>query len=410
MLYKKECKKISRSVIYYIYCVIMVLFICSQFIGEELSDDGITEPQPGWEDYGIYYSDDPELIMPAATNSLIQGYLNNQFDTYPVGFIHVVHLKSDEKDKLGFLIEKLTGMSDSELKTAVNYVGEYEGNINYDLPELNVNDDLSYDEFIVLMKEADSILGGGSSFAPENLSMNFGRCPKTYEQAKADYDDIAQKDRFSNGYARLFCDYSGLFLSLLPVFVAAAICTSDRRSRMDQLIYAREISSLRIVSARFAAIVTMLMLPVLLTAFWSYIKIALIYTVTDIDNLAFLKYTVIWLLPTAIAATGIGMLITEVFSGIMAVFVQLVWWFVSIMTTALGGKITVFGFVIRHNTVGDRELFMKQMPQFIANRLFFTAAGLAAVMLTAFVYELKRGGKFNGIRVFRQMLHSKSES
>ncbi|SDA28196.1 ABC-2 family transporter protein [Ruminococcus sp. YE71] len=411
MLYTKECKKISRSVIYWIFCAIMVLFLVSQFLGEELRDDRLVlnEPQQGWQDYGTAYTDDPEIIMPAAANALVRCYLINEYRTYPLGFIHIVHLKTAEKEKMCMICEKITGMDENELKDILNSV-ENGNDMYHDQPDYDIQSRLTYEEFKAFMTEADSILGGGSSFAPEQLSLQFGGVPKTYEQAKAEYDELAEKDRFTNGYARLFCDYGGIFLSLLPVFVAAALCTSDKRSRMYQLIYSREVSSSKIVLSRFAALVTMLMLPVLVMALWSHIKIAMFYTVSRVDNLAFLKYTFIWLLPTVIAATGMGMLVTEFFSGIAAVFAQFVWWFASVMTTPIAGKISTFGFVVRHNTIGERDVFMGQMHQFTVNRLFFTAVGLVCALLTAFVYDLRRGGKFNGIRMSEKMLRHQSQS
>ena len=409
MLYKKECKKISRSLIYWIYCAIMILFLCSQFIDEEVNNGMEYEPKPGWKDYGITYIDDPDTIIPPATSTLINCYLNNEYETYPVGFLHVVHLKSADKEKMCMICEKITGMTENQLKKTVGYI-ETADMVYYEQPDFGVQSRLSYDEFKALMTEADDILGGGSQFAPDRLCFEFGSVPKTYEQARAEYDEFAEKDRFTNGYARLFCDYSGIFLSLLPVFVAAALCTSDKRGRMEQLIYAREVSSTKIVLSRFAALVTMLMLPVLVMAVWSYIKIAMYYTVSKIDNLAFLKYTLVWLLPTVIAATGVGMLITEFFSGIVAIFTQFVWWFASIMITPIAGRIYTFGLVIRHNTIGDRDMFMGQIHQFAVNRIFFTVLGLGCALLAAFVYDLRRGGKFNGIRKSGKVLRRQSQS
>ena len=405
MLYTKECKKIVRSVIYWIYCAIIVLFIFSQYFGEEM----VHEPQTDWADYGIAYIDDPDIVIPAATETLINCYLNNQYDTYPVGFLRVVHLKSSDKEKICMICEKITGLSDTELKKTLGYIGTADI-VHYNQPDYNVQLRLSYDEFKSLMSETDKILGGGSRFAPEQLRHQFGGVAKTYEQAKAEYDEFAKTDRFSNGYARLFCDYAGIFLSLLPAFVAAAICTLDKRSRMDQLIYAREMSSMKIVISRYLALVTMLMVPVVLMSVWAYIKIALFYTVGEIDNLAFFKYTFAWLLPTVIATTGIGMLLTELFSGIVAVFAQFVWWFASVMTTLMDGKISIYELVIRHNTLGDRDVFINQMQNFAINRLFFTVIGFACMLLASYVYHLKRGGMLGDTRKSKKMLGHQSQN
>ena len=122
---------------------------------------------------------------------------------------------------------------------------------------------LSYDRFTELMDQADAILGGGSSYGETYRSSN-AQVPKTYEDAITEYRELTEKDRLTGGYARLFSDYMGIFLGLLPVFLTVTRELRDRRSGMQELICSRKCSSLVIIASRYVSMVVMLILPVLL--------------------------------------------------------------------------------------------------------------------------------------------------
>ena len=66
-------------------------------------------------------------------------------------------------------------------------------------------------------------------------------------------------------YGRLYCDYMGIFLAVMPVFAAAAFWDMDRRAKAGALIYSRKASSVKIVGMRFAALLCCMMLPLLFT-------------------------------------------------------------------------------------------------------------------------------------------------
>ena len=38
--------------------------------------------------------------------------------------------------------------------------------------------------------------------------------------------------------------------------------------------------------------------------------------------------------------------------------------------------------------------------QFVFNRIFYMLLSLAMIMLAVLIYDMKRGGRFNGIRLF----------
>ena len=50
-LFLKECRKIAKSLVYYVYLAAFVLFITGQMSDVEWTEQ-LSEPQPGQERYG----------------------------------------------------------------------------------------------------------------------------------------------------------------------------------------------------------------------------------------------------------------------------------------------------------------------------------------------------------------------
>ncbi|MDE6785108.1 MAG: ABC transporter permease, partial [Ruminococcus sp.] len=269
-------------------------------------------------------------------------------------------------------------------------------------------DTMTYEHFRELMHKADKIIGGGSDYSDDYIVDNFSRVPKTYEDALADYNAIIEKDRITGAYARLFCDYMGIIVSILPVFAAAALANADKKSRIQQLIYTRNISSAKLVLTRFAVIVIMLAIPVILLSFAGTFSVMKLYPHESVDFLAIPKMAVFWLLPNIMFSAAVGMALTELLSQLMAVFVQGVIWFSSVMVSVeLTGGIGRFTFVCRHNSLYGRDIFMEDLSKFVFSRIFYTILAFAFMALTIFIYSEKRRG---GLNVIRKNLISKSET
>ena len=58
-LFLKECKKILKSITYYIFLACMILF----FVGQMGTLKGVVKPAEGEKNYGTKYSDDEDVIM-----------------------------------------------------------------------------------------------------------------------------------------------------------------------------------------------------------------------------------------------------------------------------------------------------------------------------------------------------------
>ncbi|MDE6088030.1 MAG: ABC transporter permease, partial [Oscillospiraceae bacterium] len=80
-------------------------------------------------------------------------------------------------------------------------------------------------------------------------------------------------------------------------------------------------------------------------------------------------------------------------SPLMAIFVQGVLWFGSVMSsTSLTGAIGRFTLVCRHNSLSKRDVFIENLSQFAFNRIFYTILALVIMAVTIWIYSEKRKG------------------
>ena len=87
MLLVKELKKVICSVSYLLFVAILFLGLYSQGVFH-FGDRAVEEPRPG-QNYGVRNEEIPEVIMPAALESLWQEYTQNVYTTYPLSLIHI---------------------------------------------------------------------------------------------------------------------------------------------------------------------------------------------------------------------------------------------------------------------------------------------------------------------------------
>ena len=171
MLFFKECKKVLFSLTFILYFIAMLAMYFTQFHSD--CDETICEPQPGWSDYGMIEKEVPEVLMPAAAESLVREYLSDSFTAYPIGFYKEVKLNEKKKQKMAEIITEITGITKEQLDSFDNY--EENGNIinqngemvyiESEIPEINIPESLTYEHFRELMRKADKIIGGGSKYS-----------------------------------------------------------------------------------------------------------------------------------------------------------------------------------------------------------------------------------------------------
>lgn len=407
MLLIKECKKILFSLTFLIYIASVLAFYYTQFP----RGNGETAPRPGQESYGHMVKEVPEILMPSAAESLVREYLSGTYIAYPIGFYKEVKLSEKKSAEIAEIIAEITGLTTEELERyrAFNADArevESDGNGSYYAvaheplawPEYSLSETLTYERFRELMARADKIIGGGSRYSDGLIVSNFSRIPMTYEDALEEYCLFLEEDKITGAYARLFCDYIGIVVSVLPAFVAAAFVSADRKSGMEQLVYSRKISSTALVSVRYLALMVMQTIPVLVLAVLAGIRVISLYPGETTDILAIPKLAVCWLAPNIMVSSALGMLLTEIFSPLAAVFVQGVWWVASVMGGAMGGLtggIGRFTLVCRHNSLYAAQRFWDKRDIFVLNRSFYTALSVVIVLLTVLIYHWKRRGDFH---------------
>lgn len=390
MLLGKEIKKTAISITFFVFIIALLAMPFSQDVLNFSNHDVITAPKQG-KDYGIQQKKVPELIMPAAFNSLYNEFTANEYIAYPIGFYKNVKLNETDKEKMAEIISTLSGVPVNDLLTSANYI------------EVTLSDDISYEEFKECMKQADDLIGGGSNYSENNL-LNYSYVAITYEEAVTNYNLIVNEDKFTGAYARLFCDYVGIILSILPVFIAVAICLKDKRAKMNDLIYVRKTSSFKLILSRYFAIVISVMLPTVILAYISNSTVWGQYSGMALDYLAPLKYALGWLLPSVMIAAAIGMFFTELTGTPIAIAIQALWWFIDLNAGVgrLRGVHTMFELTPRHNSLGNTQIFLDEFHTLVANRLMIAGTALLLVAVTVIIYEQKRRGKFSGYREIKR--------
>lgn len=391
MLFFRESKKILFSLTFLVYFIAVLAMYFVQFQGD--CGEPLCAPLPNEDDYGMITKELPEILMPAATQALVDDYLNNSYTAYPIGFYKNVRLNDDKRQKMAAILTELSGLETEQLDTlAVSEDGSY---------EISIPPALTYEHFRQLMREADQLIGGGSDYSDDNIINHFSRVPKTYEDALAEYEAFLNDDKITTAYARLYCDYMGIVLAILPVFPAVSLAAADRKARMAQLVHSRKISSVRLIFTRFSALVVMMLIPVAITAVIAQASVTKLYPDSVIDHTAIFKYAAAWLIPSVMTSTAAGLLITELTSSMLAIFVQGAWWFAGIFTGIgdLTGDIGKFQLVLRHSSLGDPEQFTNSYGDFVFNRIFFTVISLVGIIITALIYEQKRKGNFHEINI-----------
>ena len=449
-LYLKECKKITASIIFYLFIAILIFSWFQNFRGVtqteinwangiEPTDIGFERPllsKPSEKDdyFGSKVSEDnPEAIMTGVTRALLSEYEANSYATYPLGYYKAITLSGDEqKQVLGILCE-ITGLTEEELKnlpddyfpavtgTIISFDAmnvDKDGNLNMEMgsgTDTKSEDNkyahfvsqVTYEHFKELMRKMEAIIGEkGSQYSPEMMITYFGMSEMTYEEALEEYNQTISQDKVTGGFARLFCDYMGLALGLYPVFLVVIIWMKDRMSNATELIYSRNISSTKLVLSRYLAGITMVLIPVLLLSLESLVPLISFGAKNgiQIDCFAYIKYIVWWLLPEVMVVCAIGMFFTLLTDSPIAIVLRFLWWMVDKGATGLSGDTKLTTLMIRHNTLRGYETIQEDLQIIWMNRLLMAGIGILFVVLSIWVLTSKRKGKINAANVYNRGL------
>jgi hypothetical protein len=388
-LFVKECKELSKSITYFVFLICTVIFFISQMGGVDL----IEKPVQGKVNYGWKYSDDESVIMESSLEKLLYDLSINSFATYPVGFYKEVTLDKDEKNKIYQILEKVTALTSNELKKAIEL---YFPKMNSTDNGVNVRESLSFRDFCNAFNKIDVIIGGGSYYSEKRLYSNT-RVDKTYDEALDEYESIIENDHISGAYARIFSDYMGIILAIMPVFLAVTRVLRDKRAKAEQIIYSKRCSSVTVVLTRYLAIIVMILIPVIIFSINPLLQC--IYSANKngitVDYFAFLKAIFGWILPTVLFTVSMGFLFTEITNGPIAILIQGIWWMFSVFLASsnLVGYVGL-NLVPRFNTVGDYDVYKKIYPDLVMNRIYYVALSVFLLTVSIIIYDLNRRGKW----------------
>lgn len=391
-LFKKECTQILKSLIFWLYAACLIFFFNSQ-MGNSTVLNPPQEGQENYYNYGFKTDITEQDVMETGVGTLAYAYYYDHYVTYPVGYAKNVRISEAEKQEIADIIYDLTGVKADEIED--NIASYFQKNdiqtTQYKVP---LKDGISYEQFLKDMEQVADILGPGSDYTEDRLWSNV-MIPVDYEGAVENYQALTEHDGLTGGYARLFCDYMGIILGILPVFVTATRMLRDKRAQMQELIYSRGASSGMVMGTRYAALVFMHMIPVLILSLLPTIS-CITAGIEDVqlDYLAWLKYDLGWLLPMVMIVVAVGMLCTELTETALAVLVQAVWWFMSVMTgaSAMNGGRYGWNLIPRHNTELNYAGFAEDFGQLAMNRILYAVLALLLLALTIFIYEKKRKG------------------
>lgn len=390
-LFLKECKETLKSITYYIFLACIVIF----FITQMGSFEGVQKPIQGQEYYGSKYSDNERVIMQSTISRLSFDLSSNSYTTYPIGFYKEVKLNNKEMSKVYEIFEDITDINKEQLIKGIEKYNETQDESAIDF--IKVKDNITFEKFSADMDEIDDILGGGSYYSSKRIYVN-ARVDKTYEDALKEYESIINNDKISRAYSRLFGDYMGIVLAILPIFLAVTRALKDKRAKAEQVIFSKRCSSTTIILTRYLAIISMIILPLILISITPTLQSVYSANSNGIsaDYLAFIKVIFGWLLPTVLVTVSMGFFLTEVTNGPVAILVQGIWWFIGISlgSSNLIGNVGM-NLIPRFNTLGSYDVYNRIFKELVINRGFYSLLGIILIAMTIFVYDLKRKGKLN---------------
>lgn len=256
---------------------------------------------------------------------------------------------------------------------------------------------VSFDRFKEIMEEVNRLIGRNSYFSWTMLTLYyFGNDMEDNPITERQHREFYEGDKVTGAFARYYCDSISLVVLFLPAFVIVDLMLRDKRHKMQGLTYPRTISSAQVICTRYAAAVCMTMLPILILPVKSLVVLMRYCGSIGVqaDTLAFVKYTLAWILPTVLLVMAISLLVTALLENYTAILLTGLIWLVGKPTVDKldGGNYGLFDLSIRHNTLKGYGRMMENIQMLAANRITISVAALALVGLAILVYSIKRKG------------------
>ncbi len=449
-LFGMECKKIAKSILYWVLVLALLAVNFFQYepaVESELrrtndpasvfyitSSGGYADERNGVPDEAMEHA-----MMIGATNRLIDNYRNNRYEYYPFGYVKVKTMSAQEQAAILQYLMELTGLSEQAVNGEAGRAddtdmedfsisgpgafvlepgqgGAYENgqfviepdDWNY-VPNDGASSELpshsgdgfeiqvSFERFKEIMEEVNRLIGRNSYFSWTMLTLYyFGNDMEDTPITERQHHEFYEGDQVTGAFARYYCDSISLVVLFLPAFVIVDLMLRDKRRKMQGLTYPRTISSAKVICTRYAASACMTMLPILILPVKSLFVLMRYCNSIGVqaDVLAFAKYTLAWILPTVLLVVAISLLVTVLFENYIALFLTGLIWLVGrpSVDKIAGGNYDLFDLIIRHNTLKGYGRMMENIQMLILNRVIISAIALVFVGLTIVIYSMKRKG------------------
>lgn len=449
-LFGMECKKIAKSILYWVLVLALLavsLYRYDPSVESELrrtndpasvfytaTDGDYAEERNSVPDEAMEHT-----MMIEATKLLMYNYRDNCYQYYPFGYVKEKTMSAKEQAVILQYLMELTGFSEQTINGTMGGAGDTNiddiiisggGAFTLDPGKGEINENgqfviapedwqyipndgaspevppqssgsfeiqVSFGRFKEIMEEVNRMIGRSSYFSWTMLKLYyFGNDMEEAPITERQHREFYEGDRVTGAFARYYCDSISSVVLFLPAFVIVDLMLRDKRRKMQGLTYPRTISSAKLICTRYAAAVCMTMLPILILPIRSLVVLMRYCGSIGVqaDALAFVKYTLAWILPTVLLIMAIGLAVTALLENYTAILLAGLIWLVGKPTIDKleGGSYGLFDLVIRHNTLKGYGRMMENIQMLALNRIIISVIALALVGLAVLVYNKKRKG------------------
>ncbi|WP_304432672.1 hypothetical protein [Acutalibacter muris] len=451
-LFGMECKKIAGSILYWV--LVVALLAVSIFQYEPSVESELRRVNDPSSVFYIADSYAPERgapdeameqnMMKEATKLLMYNYRDNSYLYYPFGYVKEKTMSAQEQAAILQYLMELTGLSEQAINGTADETADEtdstsdtgdipisgggafvfkpgEGSLNEngqfvigadegqyvpgdeaapETPAQSRNDfeiQVTFERFKEIMEKVNKMIGSGSYFSWPMLKLYyFGNDMEEAPISERQHKEFYEGDKVTGAFARYYCDSISISVLFLPAFVIVDLMLRDKRRNMRGLIYPRTISSAKLICTRYAAAVCITMLPILILPVKSLVVLMRYCGSIGVqgDVLAFVKYTLAWILPTVMLVMAVSLLVTALLENYAAILISGVIWLIGKppIDKLEGGNYGLFDLIIRHNTLRGYGRMMENIQMLALNRITITLAALVLVGLAILVYSRKRKG------------------
>ncbi|SHK44398.1 ABC-2 family transporter protein [Clostridium cavendishii DSM 21758] len=388
-LFCKELKYYFKSITYFIFALGVIVFCFSQ-VKPSINVDDIKPKSP--QEIDEIISKLPEQDRMQAKFGFERNY----------GRKTITDIKMKQKVVCNYLEQELSegkiGTYKLGLLKKIKTSEKQENDLRDEIKKISPEKEISETDFINVLDEIDKIIGGGSNYGEKFRDALF-QTGASYEVALEEYNAIVKEDKITNAYAREFADYMGITAGIFPIFIAAFVLIKDMKSRTQEIIFTKKVSSLKYILTKYLATIVAFIIPYFILATYETVIFSKVGAELNvaIDYFAFYKYVLTWILPTLMFVTALGMILAVVVKNpIPAIIIQILLWIVSI--TELRGSYGIQKILIRYNEITSNAEYIKYINNIAINRVFYFVLSIGILMLTIYIYNRRRcsvGEKLN---------------